>query len=167
MDQKYKWIVVIICILIVRGVVYLLKSEKGTKAPQNESITIIEEETTWGNGKVDSISEDQFIKLVADFNTDKEVYIGEGPAFVDIYTTWCGPCKQLAPIIEALAEGCAGTFQFYKLDLDQNPNLAAAYNIHSIPYILYCDSSKIRRVLPDKMMSIIEKVQSERDNRQR
>jgi len=167
MDQKYKWIVVIICILIVRGVVYLLKSEKDTKASQNESITIIEEETTWGNGKVDSISEDQFIKLVADFNTDKEVYIGEGPAFVDIYTTWCGPCKQLAPIIEALAEGCAGTFQFYKLDLDQNPNLAAAYNIHSIPYILYCDSSKIRRVLPDKMMSIIEKVQSERDNRQR
>ncbi len=167
MDQKYKWIVVIICILIVRGVVYLLKSDKETNTPQNESITKIEEKTSWGNGKVDSISEDQFIKLVADFNTNKEVYIGEGPAFVDIYTTWCGPCKQLAPIIEALAEGCAGTFQFYKLDLDQNPNLAAAYNIHSIPYILYCDSSKIQRVLPDKMMSIIEKVQSERDNRQR
>ena len=162
MEQKIKWIVIFICILIVKGVVKYIKSETNTPETQNENITEIQEDTThWGNGKVDSISEDQFIKLVADFNTDKDKYIGEGPAFVDIFTTWCGPCRQLAPIIEALADGCAGTFQFYKLDLDQNPNLAAAYNIHSIPYILYCDSSKIRRVLPDEMMSIIKKTQTE------
>lgn len=163
MEKRYKWIVIIICLLIVRGVVHFLKSRKDTPETQTQTeiVTETEEKRPWGNGKVDSISEDQFIKLVADFNTDKDTYIGEGPAFVDIYTTWCGPCKQLAPIIEALADGCAGTFQFYKLDLDQNPNLAAAYNIHSIPYILYCDSSKIRRVLPDEMMSIIKKTQTE------
>jgi len=165
MDQKYKWIIVFICILIVKGVVKHIKSETNTQETQNENITEIQKDTThWGNGKVDSISEYQFIKLVADFNTDKEKYIGEGPAFVDIFTTWCGPCRQLAPTIEALAESCAGTIQFYKLDLDENRNLAEAYGIHYIPYILYCDSSKIQHISPQEMMIIIQKIQSQKNN---
>ena len=64
-------------------------------------------------------------------------YLGSRPAIVDFYATWCGPCRQFAPNFHAVAAKYNGKAAFYSIDVDQNPRLAAQYNIQSIPTVVY------------------------------
>ena len=56
---------------------------------------------------------------------------------VDFNATWCGPCKQFAPNFEAVAEKYADKALFYSVDVDQHPELAARYNVQSIPMVVF------------------------------
>ena len=58
--------------------------------------------------------------------------------FLDAYTTWCGPCKMVAPILEELAEEYKDDIYIYKVDTEAEQELAAAFGIRSIPSILFC-----------------------------
>lgn len=60
---------------------------------------------------------------------------------IDFNATWCGPCRQFAPNFEAVADKYRGRASFYSVDVDQNPALAAQFNIQSIPTVVY--------ILPD------------------
>ena len=64
-------------------------------------------------------------------------YLGKKPAVIDFYTTWCGPCKRLAPIMEELSETYQGKVEFYKADTERERELAYVFNISSIPQVLY------------------------------
>ncbi len=64
---------------------------------------------------------------------DSEVLRSEIPVFVDFYADWCGPCKQIAPTIEALSEEYAGKVKFVKVNVDDNQQVASKYEIMSIP----------------------------------
>ena len=55
----------------------------------------------------------------------------------DFYATWCGPCKMMAPVVESLAEKYAGKIDFYKVDIDQESELASVFGISSIPTFLF------------------------------
>jgi thioredoxin 1 len=55
---------------------------------------------------------------------------------VDCWAPWCGPCRILAPTVEALARDYAGKMAFYKLNTDENPKVAARFSIYSIPMLL-------------------------------
>jgi thioredoxin len=82
----------------------------------------------------------EFITKVANFEanpTDWE-YLGDKPCIIDFYATWCGPCKMVAPILEDLAKEYNGKINFYKVDVDAEPEIAAAYGIQSIPTIFFC-----------------------------
>mgnify|MGYP001116142014 CR=1 FL=1 len=57
--------------------------------------------------------------------------------FVDCYTTWCGPCKAIAPVLEKLAAEYKGKIVVYKIDTDKEPELSAAFGIRSIPTLLF------------------------------
>lgn len=57
---------------------------------------------------------------------------------IDFYTTWCGPCKRLAPILEDLSREYAGRIDIYKVDTEKEPELAAAFGVRSIPTLLFC-----------------------------
>lgn len=106
--------------------------------------TTVKTTTNWGTGSVRSISQAEFKSLVANYSTAKNKYIGSGPAVVDIYATWCGPCKQLSPIMDRMAKKYKGRVQFYKMDLEKASGVQNAYRIQSIPTLLFCNGGKIK-----------------------
>ena len=57
-------------------------------------------------------------------------------ALIDFSAVWCGPCKMVSPVIDALSEKFAGRIEFYNADVDENMDLAAKYNIQNIPSLL-------------------------------
>ncbi len=94
--------------------------------------------------KAVSITKAEFITKVANYeaNPTEWVYLGDKPCIVDFYTTWCGPCKRLAPIMDELAEEYAGEIYIYKVDTDKERELAAVFGIRSIPTLLFCPMSE-------------------------
>lgn len=80
-----------------------------------------------------------FLTKVADYETNATdwKYLGDKPAIIDFYATWCGPCKAIAPILDELAEKYAGELYIYKIDTDKEQELAAAFGIRSIPTLLF------------------------------
>lgn len=91
--------------------------------------------------KVNYLTDAEFKAKIFDYTTQKEWKYEGTPCVIDFYATWCGPCKRLAPIMEELSETYDGKIKFYKVDVDQERNLAAAFGISSIPQVLYIPSS--------------------------
>lgn len=91
------------------------------------------------DGKVHSLTASDFRKKIMDYESHPEewVFAGSHPAVIDFYTTWCGPCKMMAPVVESLAQKYAGKVDFYKVDIDQESELAAVFGIRSIPTFLF------------------------------
>lgn len=77
-------------------------------------------------------------------NFDEE--IKNGKVLVDCYAAWCGPCKMLAPIIEEISNEI-DTYSFYKLDVDQNEEIARNYGIMSIPTLLIFENGELKNKL--------------------
>ncbi len=90
-------------------------------------------------GKVNNITTEEFKKKVMDYDKHPKGWVFEGshPAVIDFYATWCRPCKLTAPIVEELAKDYHGKIDFYKVDVDKEKELAAAFGIRSIPAFLF------------------------------
>ncbi len=80
---------------------------------------------------------------VSDTTFENEVKKAELPVLVDFWADWCGPCRQVAPILEELAEEFAGKVKIVKLDVDSNPSVAQAYNIRGIPALLLFKNGEV------------------------
>ena len=79
-------------------------------------------------------------KNVAEFTSgtwNQEVIESEIPVMVDFWATWCPPCRTLAPIIDKLADQYAGKLKVGKVNVDENPELAARYQVASIPRVMF------------------------------
>lgn len=87
------------------------------------------------------LTTEQFKARVMDFTTYTPEkgweYKGDKPCVIDFYTTWCGPCKRLAPIMEELSQTYCGEVIFYKVDTEKERQLAYFFQISSIPQVLY------------------------------
>ena len=77
-----------------------------------------------------------FIDKVFDYTDSKATewkYKGDRPAIIDLYADWCGPCRRVAPIMKELAKEYAGKIYIYKVNVDKEKELAALFNVTSIP----------------------------------
>ena len=82
----------------------------------------------------------EFLTKVSNFeaNPTEWKYLGDKPCIIDFYASWCGPCKLIAPIMEELAKEYDGQIYIYKVNTEEEQELAAAFGIRSIPSILFC-----------------------------
>ena len=89
--------------------------------------------------KVKHLTYKEFLKYVWDFEKSPETFVfkGKAPAIVDFYADWCGPCRKVGPIMEKLANEYAGKLTVYKVNVDQEKDLAAAFQVRSIPMVLF------------------------------
>lgn len=81
----------------------------------------------------------EFLSKVANYeaNPTEWKYLGDKPCIIDFYASWCGPCKTIAPILEELAKEYDGQIYIYKINTEEEQELAGAFGIRSIPTILF------------------------------
>lgn len=71
-------------------------------------------------------------------NQDKEIkFLGDRPAIIDFYADWCGPCRKLSPILEELAKEYKGKIDFYKVNVENEKQLAGMFGVQSLPTLLF------------------------------
>jgi thioredoxin 1 len=79
---------------------------------------------------------------VSDANFDQEVLKSSEPVVVDFFAEWCGPCKAMAPALEAVAADMKGKVKVAKLDVDQNPSVTQQYAIQAMPTMMIFKGGK-------------------------
>jgi thioredoxin 1 len=76
------------------------------------------------------------VQKVSDSSFETEVLKATGPVVVDFWAEWCGPCRMIAPALDAISEKMGDKVKIVKLNVDENPNTASKYGIMSIPTLL-------------------------------
>lgn len=95
---------------------------------------------TVADGAIEHLTKADFIAKIMDYQTNKTewVYKNDKPCLIDFYANWCGPCRIAAPILAELAKEYKGQVYFYKINTEEQQELAAVFGIKSIPAFLYC-----------------------------
>lgn len=73
-------------------------------------------------------------------------FLGERPALIDFFASWCGPCQRLSPIIDELADEYAGKVDIYKVNVDDEETLAKIFKVRSIPTLVYIPKNDVPTV---------------------
>ena len=89
------------------------------------------------------LTNEQFINRVADYRSNPGgfEFLGDKPALVDFYAEWCGPCKMLSPILEEVSDEYAGRVDIYKINVDEEEELASLFGIRSIPTLIFIEKN--------------------------
>lgn len=87
---------------------------------------------------VEHLTIETFKEKVFNYEQNKEwKFEGSKPCLVDFYAEWCGPCKQVAPVLEELAKEYGETIDIYKVNTEQQQELSSVFGIQSIPSLLF------------------------------
>ncbi|MCD4817218.1 MAG: thioredoxin [Candidatus Cloacimonetes bacterium] len=88
---------------------------------------------------MEHLTSSSFKEKVYNYEKNKEwKYEGKLPCIIDFYADWCAPCKMVTPILEDLAQEFEGKINIYKVDTEKQHGLAAAFDVKSIPTLLFC-----------------------------
>jgi thioredoxin 1 len=86
----------------------------------------------------EKLTQETFKKSIFDWEKNKEwKYAGDTPAVLDFFAQWCGPCKTLSPILEELETKYGGKLRVYKVDIDEEPELASLFEVQSVPTLFF------------------------------
>ena len=126
----------------VVAIVFSACGNKKQEVNKNTGITNSSVKTTETNGS-EKLTKAQFIEKVWDFTKSPNdwKYLGNKPAIIDFYADWCGPCKIASPILDEVGEEYAGKILVYKINTDQERELAQVFGITGIPAFLYIPAS--------------------------
>ncbi|KXK49654.1 MAG: thiol-disulfide isomerase-like protein [Chlorobi bacterium OLB5] len=109
-----------------------------TNNTSTEKINNNKENNTKGSTKMVHLTAAEFKQKVFNYETEKEwKFTGDKPVIIDFYADWCGPCKMVAPVLEELSKEYDGKVQIYKIDTEEEQELAQVFGIRSIPSILF------------------------------
>jgi thioredoxin 1 len=91
------------------------------------------------DGQVNKLTAESFQKLIWNYKASPNewVFIGDQPVIIDFYADWCRPCKMVAPIMDELSKEYKGKVRIYKINTDEQRELAKLFNISSIPAMLF------------------------------
>jgi thioredoxin len=91
------------------------------------------------SGEVIPMDKAMFLNEVFDYTTETKEwkFKGDKPVIIDLYADWCGPCRMVAPIMKTLAKEYKDSVVFYKVNVDQEKELAAFFNVSSIPLFVF------------------------------
>lgn len=117
--------------------------------------------------EVTDLTTEEFRERVGDFQSDPKTwkYVGDKPCIVDFHALWCGFCKRLSPVLDELAEEYKDRLYIYKVDVDKEEPLETAFNIRTIPTLLFCSTTgnkelmlgtmskqELKKLIEDKLM---------------
>ena len=94
--------------------------------------------------------------FVSDADFEKEVLQSAEPVVVDFFAEWCGPCKAMAPALEAVAAELKGKVKVVKVDVDQNPGITQKYRIQAMPTLMVF---KDGQVAEQRVGAVVQKKQ--------
>ena len=90
---------------------------------------------------------------------DEALAANQGLAMVDFWAEWCGPCRAIAPVLEELVQASEGRVALMKVNVDENPGLAARYGIRSIPTILFVkDGAVVERAVGAVSKAVLQDI---------
>lgn len=120
-------------LFLISVVLLLVSCSMSAKSDKNET------EKVAAQGEVVVLDKANFLTKVYNYekNQSEWFYEGEKPCIVDFYADWCGPCKKVAPILKELAGEYKNDIIIYKINVDNEKELAAAFGIQSIPTLLF------------------------------
>lgn len=116
-------------------VLFLASCSMSANSDKNESGKVSEQK----KGEVIILNKADFLSKVFNYekNPTQWTYEGDKPCIIDFYADWCGPCKRVAPVLVELAEQYKDDLIIYKINVDNEKELAMAFGIQSIPTLLF------------------------------
>ena len=101
------------------------------------------------------------VKSIKENEFDSEVINSDKPVLIDFWAEWCGPCKEISPILEEISDEMKDTVKVVKMNIDENPNVPNKYGIQSIPTMIIFKkgepiSTKVGVVIKSELKTWIE-----------
>jgi thioredoxin len=124
----------LLLLLLIAGLAFNSCNGQETKSKETNEQT--KKETEMRTIQLNKID---FLNKVANYeaNPTEFKYLGDKPALIDFYADWCGPCKAIAPVLEELAKEYGDDIYIYKINTENEQELAALFGIRSIPSLLF------------------------------